>query len=185
MRTSGQRPTPTQQQINQGDPRRKGKKKLAEKLASEPKHETGLPSCPPHLRGKARDAWRIWSQQLEIAGMDKRPDQQALEGAAVAYGRAVAADILVENQGLILSHKVRDPVTKELHEKFYANPAAAISHREWMRVKSFIAEFGFSPGSRTRIHVEKPKPGIVEARCERLGRDEHHGRHGTGGDLAV
>ena len=42
----------------------KGKRKLEQRLAAEPKASRGLPPCPDYLVGGARDAWAFWSHEF-------------------------------------------------------------------------------------------------------------------------
>jgi P27 family predicted phage terminase small subunit len=137
----GRKPKPTQQQINEGDPGKRGVKKLGEKLAAEPKAERGLPECPDYLGARARAAWAMWKEELEKMRLDCRPDGPMLEGACVNYERAVKADLVIAKSGLVVAGR--------------ANPAIAISNAAWRQVRSFCSEFGLSPVSRTRLTIEE------------------------------
>lgn len=87
--------------------------------------------------------------------LDKRPDAPMLEGACVAYSRAVSADLLVEEKGLLVEDKFIDD-SGEIHVlKIKKNPAVEISNRSWVIVRAFCSEFGLSPVSRTRLSIEK------------------------------
>jgi phage terminase small subunit len=79
-------------QISSGDPRRRGKRKLADAAEKQPQPEKGLPRCPFHLKGRARSAWRFLSQQLEQAGLDRRIDTFTLEALCLSYAAALAAE---------------------------------------------------------------------------------------------
>ena len=153
---------PTQQQINEGDPRQRGKKKLDQKLAAEPKAAKGLPPCPSHLKDRARAAWKFWAEELASMKLDKRPDGMMLEGACVNYARAVAADLLVEEKGLLVEDKFIDD-SGEIHVlKTKKNPAVEISSRAWLLVRAFCSEFGLSPASRTRLTIPKDDSGEID-----------------------
>ena len=164
---------PTAQAIAEGDPRRKGVHKLDAKLAAEPKAERGLPDCPKRLQGLAREAWGFWSEELEKMGLDHRPDGPMLEGACRQYARAVAADLLIEAEGIILEEPVtalRSVRTPEgiVREKEVVgvtrvvNPAVGVSDKCWGKVLQFCSQFGLSPVSRTRLTIEKKDDGEKE-----------------------
>ena len=132
--------------------------KLREKLLSEPRAERGLPDCPRHLRGRARAAWNFWREALEVMGIDRRPDAQMLEGACVAYAKAVEADQLLLKDGLVVEDAIIDEETGErVVLKVRRHPADTISNAAWRQVRAFCSEFGLSPVSRNRVTVEKPK----------------------------
>lgn len=149
----GQRPKPTELQILEGDPRRKGKRKLEQKLAAEPKPQSGLTECPEELTGRARKVWHLWAEELEVMRLSKRPDSAALEGACRAYERAVEADLILQAEGLLVKdvHVNRDG--SEVH-RIRKHPAVDISTAAWAAVRHFCTEFGFTPAARTRLTVE-------------------------------
>lgn len=151
----GRKPKPTLQKIAEGDPGKKGVHVLERQRDSEPKATPGLPVCPKHLVGRARWAWNFWSEELVAMKLDRRPDGPMLEGACRNYERAVAADLLVEEKGLLIEDRFIDD-SGEIHVlKTKKNPAVEISSRAWLLVRAFCSEFGLSPVSRTRLAIEK------------------------------
>lgn len=158
----GRKPKPTAKQIAAGDPRRLGVRKLKAKLAAEPKAAAGLPSCPRHLRGRARAAWNFWSEELVSMNLDRRPDAMMLEGACVGYQRAVQADLIVAKEGPVCMYHDVVKETGELVEKLKAHPAVRISQMAWAQVRAFASEFGLSPVSRTRLAIEKKDDGEAD-----------------------
>jgi len=72
---------PAKTQIREGDPRRRGSRKLQQALDSQPKAASGLPKCPPHLKGRARATWMFLREQLELMDLDCAPDCLIVEGA--------------------------------------------------------------------------------------------------------
>lgn len=152
----GRKPKPTKRLIAEGDPGKRGPGKLREKLDSEPHAPNGLPACPRHLRGRARAAWNFWAKQLELMDLDAKPDAQMLEGACVGYERAVAADLILQKDGLIVEERaVKGDQVIVLRRK--KHPAVEVSRTSWLQVRAFCTEFGLSPVSRTRLSVEKPE----------------------------
>lgn len=90
--------------------------------------------------------------------LDRRPDAPALEAACVAYQRAVDADMILEKEGLMVYEKYVDPESEEVVIlKVRKHPANEISNRNWLTVKAFSVEFGFTPVSRTRLVPRDPE----------------------------
>jgi P27 family predicted phage terminase small subunit len=161
-RMRGRKPKPWQTQINEGDPRKRGVRKLQERLAAEPKAEAGFPGCPDHLEGLAREAWDFLAEQIESMGIDKRPDALMLEGACVNYARAVQADQQVTREGITVQETSVTDDGEVIVLKTKANPAVAVSNAAWRHLRAFASEFGLSPVSRTRITIEKRDDGEAE-----------------------
>lgn len=152
----GRKPKPNAQQIAEGDPRKRGVNKLQERLEAEPKAVSGYPPCPEHLTGIARDTWHFLAEQIEIMGLDKRPDAMMLEGACVNYARAVIADQQIAREGITFTESTVDEESGEVVPlKARVNPAVTISNQAWQNLRSFGSEFGLSPASRTRLTIEK------------------------------
>lgn len=152
----GRKPKPTAAQIAAGDPRKKGVHKLQDKLEAEPKATRGLPDCPRHLRGRARAAWKFWSEELADMQIDHRPDAMMLEGACINYSRAVQADLILENEGLMVEEWGENRESgKRILLKMRQHPAIHVSNAAWRQVRAFCSEFGLSPVSRTRLSIEK------------------------------
>lgn len=146
--------TPLRVRAAEGDKRKIGRKKLEALIQAEPKTQSGLPDCPEHLIGRAREAWDRWTEQLKIMDLAHMPDAEMLEGACIAYARAVKADQEIQRDGITLK------TYKEIDGEAYvisckAHPAVKISSEAWRQVKSFCTEFGFSPASRSRLAVQK------------------------------
>jgi|SRR5947209_7515997 len=151
----GRKPKPTQHQIAEGDPRKRGVNKLDQKLAAEPKAARGLPACPRHLRGRARAAWNFWKEELEGMKLDCRPDAMMLEGACVNYARAVQNDLILAH-GCQVEEAILDRDTGAIiGQKVKNHPAVAVSNACWRNVRAFCSEFGLSPVSRTRLAIEQ------------------------------
>ena len=151
----GRKPKPTSQQIAAGDPHKMGMRKLEAKLAAEPKASRGLPDCPRHLKGRARAAWKFWTDELAAMDLDRRPDAMMLEGACVNYARAVEADEQLARDGITVEESVLNDDGEKVLLKIKAHPAVSISNRAWHLLRGFCGEFGLSPVSRTRLAITK------------------------------
>jgi len=153
----GRKPKPTAQQVAEGDPRKLGVHRLEQKAAAEAKGSRGLPNCPPHLKGRARKAWKSWSEELGRMNLDCRPDAQMLEGACVAYEAATDCYEKIQAQGRLVAKRAVDPETNKLVVvSVKTNPLVGQMNQSWMIMRAFCSEFGLSPVSRTRLIVEKP-----------------------------
>ena len=142
-------------QIAEGDTRKLGVNKLKELAEREPKAERGLPPCPDHLMGRARDAWHFWSEELAQMKLDHRPDAHALECLCSAYALAsTAADDIALHGTIIEEPVVVDGQVVGMRRR--KNPAVEIANAAWRNVRGFCSDFGFSPAARTRIALEKP-----------------------------
>ena len=148
---TGRKKKPNSVQIAAGDPRKLGKRKLQEKLESEPAASCGLPDCPDHLKGRARDTWHFWARELEVMQLDQRPDAHMLEGACVAYSQAVDADLEIQRTGITIKETYIADDGDVIILKIKKNPAVDISRAAWTQVRMFCTEFGFSPVSRARL----------------------------------
>jgi P27 family predicted phage terminase small subunit len=159
----GRPPKPIARQVSEGDPRKVGSQKLLQKLGAEPKASRGLPRCPPHLKDRARRAWKFWSAELAAMNLDCRPDAQMLEGACVAYESAVEAYEMLQKQGRLVAKRILDPKTNELVVvNVKSHPAVAQMNAAWVLLKAFCSEFGLSPVSRSRLAIEKPSAGEAD-----------------------
>ena len=154
----GRKPKPTALKIAEGDTRKQGVHKLEERLAAEPKTTRGLPEAPEHLSERARDAWEFWAAELKDMKLDRRPDAQMLEGCCVNYARAVQADLIIANEGIMVEEfamvgegDAAEPVV--MKRKYH--PAITVSNAAWRQVRAFCSEFGLSPVSRTRLAIER------------------------------
>jgi P27 family predicted phage terminase small subunit len=159
----GRKPKPTAQQVAEGDPRKLGVHRLEQKLEAEAKGSRGLPNCPSHLKGRARKAWKSWSEELERMNLDSRVDGQMLEGACVAYEAAIECYENIQKQGRLVAKRAVDPETNKLVVvSVKTNPLVGQMNAAWMIMRAFCSEFGLSPVSRTRLTVEKPDDGEDE-----------------------
>jgi len=156
----GRKPKPVAQQIAEGDPRKHGVKKLAERLDAEPRPTKGLPECPRHLKGRARFAWNFWVEELAAMNLDRRPDAMMLEGACVNYARAVKADLILDREGLMFEEWTVAESGEKVLTGLKNHPANRLSNMCWRQVRSFCSEFGLSPVSRTRLTLEKKDAGV-------------------------
>lgn len=136
-------PKPTRLKMLAGNP---GKRPL--RPNNEPQAAFGLPRCPKQLKGHARRAWQFLSDRLAEMNMDHMVDAMTLEGACVAYKRAMEADEVIDREGA--TFKLGNGYVQQ-------RPEVAMSQTNWKLFKSFCAEFGFSPAARARLSINVAK----------------------------
>lgn len=138
-----------------GDTAKAGVNKHRERLESIPEARVGLPECPKHLKGLARQAWEFWSGELAYMQQDHRPDAMMLEGACVNYERAVWAHRKEQEQGSTIELWEKADDGRMFCLEMKKHPAVSIREKAWALVRSFCSEFGFSPVSLTKLSVPK------------------------------
>ena len=137
----GRKPTPTALKVLRGNP---GRRPLN---AREPKPKTGLPPCPSSLKGSARLAWRQMAKMLRDAGIGTTLDRNAMILLVDAWETYVSATTTLRQSGLLVKSPTGYPMQ---------NPLLAVSNRAHEQIVRLLAEFGMTPASRTRVHVELP-----------------------------
>lgn len=151
----GRKRKPLALQVAEGDTRNIGRHKLAERIASVPTSERGLPDCPRHLTGRARSAWNLLRAELEAMELDARADALALEAACVNYATSVRAHLAIEKHGEV----IQDPIVsrdtgKIIGHRTRKNPWLTVREHAQRLLLSFCSEFGISPVARTRLSVK-------------------------------
>ncbi len=135
----GRRPIPLEMKLLTGNP---GKRRLNRR---EPKGRPGVPPCPQHLRGVARDAWHRIGRRLKTLRVITDADADALELVCTAYAEYRAALAVVARRGRTYATRTANGIIVR------KRPEVAIASEAWWRVKSMLVEFGLTPAARTRI----------------------------------
>jgi P27 family predicted phage terminase small subunit len=151
------------EKIREGDRRQRGKHVLQRQLAREPHPPRGLPDPPAHLSGRAREAWNFWREQLKVMDLDCACDAVALEAACVAYARGCEAELVVSREGAIVAEPIiyrGVPIPGEFRRR--RHPASVVAAAQWQLLKVFVAQFGLSPLSRTRLTVDRKSSDAVD-----------------------
>ncbi len=137
----GRKPKPTKIKELEGNP---GKRAINKQ---EPKPESAIPVCPPHLKGVARTEWTRLARELHEVKVITKLDRAALAVCCTAWADYVKACNKCEKEGeVIISDK----------GGMYQNPWVAIKKRSMDQVQKFYAEFGMTPSSRARVHIDAP-----------------------------
>lgn len=136
----GRPPKPTRLKELQGNP---GHRPLNK---AEPKLVSAIPSCPRHLSKEARREWHRVSRELFAAGLLARVDRAALAAYCQAWARWVTAERELGTQDLVLT-------TEKGYQ--YANPLLGISKAALADMGRFMAAFGMTPSSRSKVTASK------------------------------
>ena len=106
--------------------------------------------CPRHLKGHAKECWRLLAPELEKENLSAKVYRLMLEGLCQAYARARKADESLE--GL-------EELTFRTENGYVAvHPAVSISNNAWSSFRAFGAEFGLSPKQIANIEKQPEKP---------------------------
>lgn len=145
---------PTSLKILEGN-RAKGRKPS---LDNEPQPDRiiGVPKAPPYL---GRDAKREWKRIFETCRDANGcwlscADLGFVEGACVAYGRAVEADLVLKEEGFTVTSKNQGGNVYKTH-----HPAFSISKDSWKQYRDACGQLGMSPAARAKLNVGGAKQG--------------------------
>jgi P27 family predicted phage terminase small subunit len=156
MGRRGPRPDPTALKILRGNP---GKRAISPR---EPKPTVGRPEVPAHLDAVGRTEWERVIGTLEVNGLVTQLDRAALAGYCAAWSRWVDAELKLREFGAVVTSPSRGyPVL---------SPWWTIASTSLRQMRDFLAEFGMSPASRTRIEADEPPalPGRKAAHADRF-----------------
>jgi P27 family predicted phage terminase small subunit len=153
----GRRPLPSTIKNLRGNP---GKRKQNQ---NEPEFQPGDPTMPAGLSEAAQTEWREIIGVLRAMGVLTPADGKALAAYCYAFDIWMQANESVKKYGVLIEEPIMGRVgTPEQNEivghKTKKNPAVAIANEALKTMKSFLVEFGMTPSSRSKLHVEKPKP---------------------------
>lgn len=117
---------------------------------NEPKPEPSTPSCPTWLHAEAKREWRRIVPHLEQLGLLAQIDRAALAAYCQLYARWWEAEREIKVHGLT-----------QITETGYVaqRPEVGISANALKQMRAYLAEFGLTPSSRSRIDLPSaPKP---------------------------
>lgn len=136
--TVGRKPKPTALKVIQGTyrPDRANPK--------EPKPKAVIHPCPKFLQGDARKQYRKTAKELARIGLITELDDMALAMLCQAWAEYLEATEQVKKSGLLVKSPNGFPVL---------NPYLIAANQALKKVRSPLAEFGMTPGSRSRIHA--------------------------------
>lgn len=150
----GRRPLPSAVKNLRGNP---GKRKNE----SEPDVLPGDPTMPVGLSEAAQQEWRDITPHLRTMGVLTPADGKALAAYCYTYNIWMMANKDVVKYGVMIDHPVfgRKGTPEEsvvIARIVKKNPAVAVANEALKTMKSYLVEFGMTPSSRSKLHVEKP-----------------------------
>lgn len=157
MAQAGRKPKPVALKVLEGNP---GKRALPGDI---PKTDEKPPACPSWLLAEAKKEWRRVCPILHELGLLKQVDRTALAGYCQAYARWRQAE---EKIGKRLTYGYTN---KAGARNKLAKPEISMAQRYLDQVKSFCAEFGLTPSSRSRMTL--PGVGDEEDPMEQILKD--------------
>ncbi len=140
MGRRGPRPKPTKLKELAGNP---GKRAL-NRNEPRPPRANRTPGPPAHLSVEARKAWKRLARDLHALGLLTRVDYDALAAYCETWATWVEAKRRLRESNLVLRSG----------ERYVRNPLLIIIDESEKRMHRWLAEFGMTPSSRSRVQVE-------------------------------
>jgi P27 family predicted phage terminase small subunit len=141
MGQRGPKPLPANVHVLRGN----ASKLSASQLRDGVSPKVHIPTCPGHLKDAARKEWFRITPELHTIGLISKIDRAALAIYCTAWGRYVEAEEKMQALG-------EDSLVNKTPNGFYVQGVwLNISNKAMEQCKSFLAEFGMSPSSRSRV----------------------------------
>ena len=136
MAKTGRKPKPTALKRLEGNPGRRPLNRM------EPMPPVVQLKCPGHLLPEAKKEWKRLAPVLMDLGLLTAADAVPFEGYCTAYARWLEAQDEINRHGSIY---------KDNEGKIRPNPFIAIANQQMREIKSFAAEFGLTPSTRSTM----------------------------------
>jgi P27 family predicted phage terminase small subunit len=169
MGRRGPPPKPTKLRELEGNPSRRP---LNDR---EPKPKAGRVPCPTWLSAEAKAEWRRIVPELKRLGLLTTVDRTALACYCQAHAELVQATRTLDKEGRVVKVPVvawdKGSGTHEVvGHKLQTHPAVRLQRDAFGRVKQFLAEFGLTPASRSRLRTPEAEGGETDPFQELLNR---------------
>ena len=136
MAKTGRKPKPTALKKLEGNPGRRPLNRM------EPMPPVVQLKRPGHLLPEAKKEWKRLAPVLMDLGLLTAADAVPFEGYCTAYARWLEAQEEINRHGSIY---------KDNEGKIRPNPFIAIANQQMREIKSFAAEFGLTPSTRSTM----------------------------------
>jgi P27 family predicted phage terminase small subunit len=113
-------------------------------IPKEPPLPSGVLACPAHLSDEARAEWARVVEEVGAVRLFKLVDR----GALAAYCSVVAVWVEAERE------IAKRGIMYDANGLLKVNPAVRIAQDSRQQMKGFQVEFGFTPGSRSKVSQE-------------------------------
>lgn len=152
MGQRGPRPLPKNVHLLHGNP----SKLTASQLRDSISPAVEIPNAPRHLKGEALKEWKRVSVELETLGLISQIDRAALAMYCTAWGRYVDAENKLRELG-------EAGLVDETPNGFKVQGVwLNISNKAMEQCIKYLAEFGMSPSSRSRVTASDAQPGLFD-----------------------
>lgn len=148
---AGRRPKPSALKELAGNP---GHRPLN---ADEVKPPVAAPEKPKNMSRAASREWDRMVPKLIALHLLTDIDGKALMAYCECYATWEMAVKEKRRIGLIVEEPVLSKDGAVVGTKYKANPAVSIELNAAKTMKAFLIEFGLTPASRSKLHIEKPK----------------------------
>lgn len=132
----GKRPLPTQLKLIQGTLQNCRTNK------NEPMPPVTVPKRPKHLSKAAAAEWNRMAPVLVDMGLLSGLDSACLAGYCELYARWQKAEQEIQTGGEVVATP---------NGSLQVSPWVSIAHRSMVEMRKFLAEFGLSPASRSKV----------------------------------
>lgn len=153
----GRKRVPTSLRVARGNPRGKPLPK------HEPKPDLGA-IMPDDLSDAAKRHWDVVSKRLVKFGILTVADSLAFEVYCELYVRWKEAERKLKVEGLVIH-------SKRAH-RGVQSPYVTIANKTARELRMYMAEFGMTPSSRSRVVVHNPKGSAKKSTGRLRGLDD-------------
>jgi P27 family predicted phage terminase small subunit len=115
--------------------------------SAEPDPPPAAPDCPAHLDEESRREWARVVPLLQTLELLTDIDRAALAAYCQCWSRWVKAEQEIAKFGAILVNKTNQTI--------YPSPWLAVSNKMLQEMRRYLAEFGMTPSSRSRVSTTK------------------------------
>lgn len=147
---AGRPPKPARLKLLHGNPGQR-------KVQREPKPAPKVPGMPTWLSAEAKAEWRRVVPQLDAVGTLAMVDRATLTTYCVAWATLVEVNKHIQEHGATVMVLEQTFETEEGITNIYVsakrNPSVQTQREMAGIIRSFAAEFGLTPASRSRISV--------------------------------
>lgn len=144
---AGRKPLPTAAKQLRGNP---GKRPINK---AEPKPQVGAPEMPAGLCAVAQVEWARIIPELEAMKVLTRVDGSALAAYCQAFARWLQAEAEIDRNGITFISMFLNKDGEAVAGDIKKNPAVTVSSDCVKIMGKFLAEFGMTPSSRSRLQV--------------------------------
>jgi P27 family predicted phage terminase small subunit len=115
----------------------------------------GVPDPPEFLDAVGLQEWERIAPLLAAAGLLTLLDRAALAMYCTCWGHFVAAARDIKARGMTISSVTR---AGKARAHPVQNPSVAVFRQSVPQLRALLVEFGATPLSRSRLHIEQPAP---------------------------